>query len=144
LGNLGPIERLQQIFCPEKVGTIVANLLRPSMKPLVGRLVITSKCTARYTVHVNSKIQIFPPSFKYKGPAKSTPVTSKTKASPSLSPGNGIGSFFNSLRYMSSTLYTFCYHSLHHFPSPMNTEALAQIIEYDLKHPHAKFTNAFL
>jgi hypothetical protein len=33
---------------------------------------------------------------------------------------------------MSSPLYTFCYHSLHHFPSPKNTEVLAQIVEYDL------------
>jgi len=32
LGNLGPIERLQQVFCPEKVGTIVAvNYFRSTM-----------------------------------------------------------------------------------------------------------------
>ena len=33
---------------------------------------------------------------------------------------------------MSSMLYTYCYHSLHHFPSPTNTEVLAQMVEYDL------------
>jgi hypothetical protein len=100
LGNLGAIEGLQEVFCTDKFGHIVTidyfestilatNLLNPNMKILVERLVTNSKCTTQYTAQVNSKLHNFFSSISYRGPAKSTPVTSKTKASWTLSSGNG-------------------------------------------------------
>lgn len=62
------------------------------MKPLVGRLVINSKCTTQYTAHVNSKSQIFPPSFSTK--VQTNPLHYlKDQSISVLSPGNGIGIF---------------------------------------------------
>jgi hypothetical protein len=100
-GNLGAIEGLQDVFCTDKVGPFVtvdylrqpclaANLFSPNMKPLVERFVTNFKCTTQYTEQVNSKLHNFFSSLKYRGPAKSTPVTSKTKAPRILSSGNGI------------------------------------------------------
>ncbi|GBO34556.1 hypothetical protein AVEN_265387-1 [Araneus ventricosus] len=65
------------------------NLLRASMKFSVDREVTNSKCTARKTAQVNSKIQDFVPSLRKRRPHKSTPVISKIRASLALSSGRG-------------------------------------------------------